>query len=60
MKITKVSRVITHYVTTDEPDYPEYRTDATGEDWENLMGESWETVYDDLELKMLFRDFLNW
>ena len=60
MKITKVSRAITYYVETDDPDWPEYRTDETGENWENLMGESWEAVYDYLELKMMFRDFLNW
>ena len=59
MKITKVRKELTYYVTTDDPDWPEYRTDETGEIWENLMGESWESVYDDEKLKMMFRDYLN-
>ena len=59
MKITEVWKALTYYVTTDDPDWPEYRTDATGEIWENLMGESWESVYDDEKLKMMFHDYLN-
>lgn len=59
MKITEVWKQLTYYVTTDDPDFPEYRTNETDTDWENLMGESWEPVYNDEKLKMMFRDYLN-
>lgn len=57
MKITEVTKSMTYYVDTDAEDFPYYRTDETGETWENLMGESWESVYNDGELKELFLDW---
>jgi hypothetical protein len=32
-------------VETNSNEFPDYRTDEKGENWENAMGESWETVY---------------
>ena len=59
MKIKSVSKPhIIYYVETDAPDFPEYRTDGTGTHWENAMGESWEQVYNDEELKKLFEEFM--
>ena len=59
MKITEVCKALTYYVTTDDPQWPEYRTDENGEHWENAMGESWEAVYDDEKLRTMFLDYFN-
>jgi len=62
MKIHSISEPhITYYVETDDPDFPQYRTDETGENWENAMGDSWETCHGDKEdeLKEMFREFMN-
>ena len=45
LKITNVTKCITYYVETNSDEFPDYRTDEKGENWENAMGESWETVY---------------
>ncbi|QGT54428.1 hypothetical protein b3_0184 [Synechococcus phage B3] len=45
MKIINVTKCITYYVETNSDEFPDYRTDENGENWENAMGESWETVY---------------
>jgi hypothetical protein len=59
MKITKLSKSMTYYVDTDKEDFPYYRTDENGENWENLMGESWEPCYSQEEkLKKLFWDYM--
>jgi len=57
MKIIKIYKSTTYYVETDAPDFPDYRTDETGTHWENAMGESWETIYDD-ELHKMFCDYM--
>lgn len=45
---------LTYYVETDHPDWPQYR--RSGADcWEQLMGESWEPVYDCAELEQQFQ-----
>lgn len=54
MKILTVNKETTYYVETDDEEYPYYRCNENGNVWENLMGESWEPVYDDAELKGLF------
>ena len=59
MKIKEISKSVTYYVTTDEPDFPDYRTDENGTHWENAMGESWESVYNDEKLRMMFLDYFN-
>ena len=55
MKIKKVSKELTYYVELDEdvdgPEFLWYRTDEHLENWEVLMCESWESVYDTKELK---------
>ena len=53
---------ITYYVETDERMYHcYYRTNETGEIWENAMGESWESCHGDKEakLKEMFREFMS-
>ena len=62
MKIKDVIKSITYYVETDDPDFPDYRTDENGSHWEKLMGESWEPVYNpDVEKKLqeLFWEYKN-
>ena len=58
MKIKKVSKTLTYYVELDEdvddPEFLWYRTDEHFENWEVLMGESWESCYDTKELKEAF------
>jgi hypothetical protein len=61
MKITKVSKFMTYYVSTDASEYPDYRTNETGTHWENLMGDSWEPVYaitKERELQEMFREYM--
>lgn len=61
MKITKVSKSMTYYVSTDASEYPDYRTNETGTYWENAMGESWEPVYaitKERELQEMFREYM--
>jgi hypothetical protein len=59
MKIIRVSKSTTYYVETDNPDFPDYRTDETGTHWENAMGDSWESVYgEERELQGIFLDYM--
>jgi hypothetical protein len=61
MKITEVTKTLTWYVKTDDPDYPVYRTtDEFGENWENYLGGIWNPVFypQDKELKELFLDYM--
>lgn len=60
MKITEVSKSMTWYVDTDAEDFPYYRTDENGRTWENLMGDSWESVYNPDREKELKELFLDW
>ena len=57
MSIVELNRVLTYYVTTDNPNYPAYRTDETGTNWEVLRGEEWGPVYNTGELTEMFRDY---
>jgi len=59
MKIKKVSKSIVYYVEIEEEegedfDFHHYMTDENGANWDILMGESWETVYRDEELRTEF------
>lgn len=58
MKIKQVSKQLTYYVELDEdvddPEFLWYRTDEHFENWEVLMCESWESVFDTKELKEAF------
>ena len=48
MKVKSVQKIaITYfYVETDDELFPEYRRSESGQ-WEHLMGESWESYYND-------------
>lgn len=60
MKITDVTKSVTYYVETDSSEFPYYRTNKYGTDWENLMGDSWEPCYSQEEkLQKLFLDYKN-
>lgn len=58
MKIKEVSKELTYYVLLDEdvddPEFLWYRTDEYYENWEVLMGDSWETAGSVDELKEAF------
>ena len=58
MKIKEVSKKLTYYVLLDEdvddPEFLWYRTDPYYENWEVLMGDSWEPVGSVDELKEAF------
>lgn len=58
MKILKVEDSISEYVTTDDEEYPVYRRYSNRE-WENLIGESWESVYNNKELEEAYKDWQN-
>jgi hypothetical protein len=58
MKITSAIPVMTYYVEVEDGEYgdvyTEYRTNEAGSYWEVRMGESWESVYRDEELRTEF------
>ena len=56
MKIVNIESVLIYHVETDADQYPYYRRYAGG-GWEQQMGESWESVYDDKELEALFQRY---
>ena len=60
MKILNVKRIEYYIVVTDEEDYNTYRRKVYGDvdSWENLMGESWEPVYDYAEFEKLLQEYL--
>ena len=62
MKIMEIGKYTTYYVSTDGPEWTEYRTDETGTHWEVAMGESWEPVDEAFslyhELRTTFLDYL--
>ena len=59
MKITDVTKSITYYVETDDPDFSDYRTDETGSHWENYLGGIWQPVFGQQakELQKLFWEY---
>lgn len=58
MKVISVKTVVCEEIETDDDEYPVYRRYPDGE-WENLMGESWESVFfsDELEAAYLSHVF---
>ena len=59
MKILEVRRVISFVVETDEKEFPIFRRSELGGSWENLMGESWESVYsNEDELEAAYQEWL--
>ena len=58
--MTFVTKSITYYTTTDDPEFPDYRTDENGEEWENYLGGIWNPVFDYVrkkELQKLFWEY---
>lgn len=59
MKITNISKVDTYYVTTDDPEFPDYRVDEIGINLEVRMGESWEPAHiEEGELQKMIHDYI--
>ena len=57
--ITSVKPVVAEIIVTDEEEWPTYRRSISG-NWENLMGESWESYYDsDGELEAAYQAFIS-
>lgn len=57
MKITKVYKITSYIVDTDEGYWNTYRRNGS-ENWEQLMGESWEGCYSqEAELEQLFQEY---
>jgi len=58
MKILEASEVTSWIIETDETCWPTFRRNGPN-NWEQLMGESWEGVYfEEAKLEGLFQDFL--
>tara|TARA_R110002020_G_C16099265_1_gene758562 strand:- start:586 stop:783 length:198 start_codon:yes stop_codon:yes gene_type:complete len=62
MKILNAYRIEYFLVETDDEDYDTYRRNVNGnkDSWEVLMGESWESTYDNDELEDLFQECLKY
>ena len=60
MKITDATKSITYYISTDDPNFPDYRTDEFGENWEIYLGGIWNPVFypQDKELKEMFHEYM--
>lgn len=63
MKIESIRKIEEYIVETDGgckygDEYTTFRTDLNGENWEILMGSSWEEYYHDDEIKKLFKEFI--
>jgi hypothetical protein len=54
MKITRIVHTESHIIETDEDEYPTYRRNSA-DDWENMMGCSWEPVFETVEIEQLFQ-----
>ena len=61
MKVTRAGLFSALEVETDEQEFPIYRR-YRSDIWENLMGDSWETIYGPTglaELETAFWEFMN-
>ena len=56
MKVIGTTIITAVFIETDEENYPLYRR-GSPEQWENLMGESWESYDDDGELEAAYQAF---
>lgn len=54
MKILKIIPSICHYVHIEGEDWSDYRRNNP-DDWEVLMGQSWEMIYDTKNLEAAFQ-----
>jgi hypothetical protein len=59
MKITNITKSLTYYIETDDPDFPDYRTNENGEEWENYLGGIWQPIFghQTKELQKLFWEY---
>jgi hypothetical protein len=60
MKILTGKRIEYFLIETDDEDYDTLRRNVNGNKdcWEILMGESWESTYDNDEVEDLFQEWL--
>jgi hypothetical protein len=59
MKITSITQRTYFDVEVEGGEFDQYRTYGSGDNWEVLMGESWETCYSqEEELKNLFQEYI--
>jgi hypothetical protein len=57
MNVLNVKRLVSFFVETDDHNFGgDYRRGENG-GWEQRMGESWETVYDDTEIEAAFQEW---
>lgn len=56
MKILNIEPSFSHIIETDEKEWPIYRRNSL-DCWEQLMGESWEPVYNYSKLQSLNEAF---
>jgi hypothetical protein len=65
LKIKNVTKEITYYVELDEdvddPEFLWYRTDPDHQNWEVLIGDSWEIIflYEKNKLREMLREYMN-
>ena len=57
MKILDADEVKSVIVETDDSEWPFYRRNSH-DNWEVLMGESWETYYYCKEIEMAYQEFI--
>ena len=59
MKITDVTKSIIYEIETDDPNFPDYRTNENGSHWENYLGGIWQPVFGQQakELQKLFLEY---
>ena len=50
---------MTYHITTDDPEFPEYRTDEYGSEWENYLGGIWQPIFghQTRKLQEMFREY---
>jgi len=59
IEIISIKRIEVYIVETEGNEYwNTFRTDLNGENWEILMGNSWEDYYHDDEMKELFKQYI--
>ena len=57
MKIVSVEESKSEIIVTDSDEYPVYRRYSSGS-WENLMGCSWEDVYNIDEIEKIYQEYM--
>jgi hypothetical protein len=59
MKIKSITRRNYFDVEMEDGEYEYYRTYGSGDNWEVLMGDSWESCYSkEEELKSMFQNYI--